>query len=235
MKKRLIKVLLFAACGMAVCSSVVYAASSGYRFTHNDHDTLMIGEITSVVGEKIEIKAADYIVNTGCLNENSKEQLRPETATVTSDGGIKLSEFEVGDLVIASLDKNGDEVKVAWGIYRVDSTDFKTLKVFCYSPADSAMYTDFVNSGGVYCEFLAKGSTVIRVADGVETIIYQEEPPVSAPTQQQEPTAPVESNEPVQEDSMQPVMQTNTIFKYAIFVCGITVVVFLIVYLKRSR
>jgi hypothetical protein len=157
--------------------SIAFAACSDARFMSNDHDTLIIGEITNVDEETVIIRAADYIVSSADLHKgNKKKQLKPQAVTVSKTNAFLLSDLKIGDYVIASLNKNGDVYEVAWGIYLVDSLDYTSLNVLSHHPSGSAMYTDFVNSGGRYNSFSMHGFTVTRLHNGEKTIIYSDQP-----------------------------------------------------------
>lgn len=186
MKK--VMVFLFAVYMMSAFPAC--AADAEYRFTHNDHDTLIIGEITELGDDTLVIKAVDYVVSAKDLNANDrKKQLRPDTVSLTSESVRRIREqaeagwgsrFEVGDNVVASLNKKGGQYGVAWGFFKADGTDYKTLSVEAYSPMSTAMFKDFINSKGQYTEFAFDGgaNTVKRVeSDGansrMETVIYQ--------------------------------------------------------------
>jgi len=154
---------------------VAFAASDDYRFTHNDHDTLIIGEIVEINDNTMVIKASDYIVSSSTMGHDSeKKQLTPQTASVdiTGESWYGNGNRKAGDYVIASLNKNGDMFDIAWGVYSIDSLDYKTLKVTAYNPEISAEYTDFVNSGGLYTEYYFNNTTVTRHYEGVDTVIY---------------------------------------------------------------
>ncbi|OQB15577.1 MAG: hypothetical protein BWY15_00289 [Firmicutes bacterium ADurb.Bin193] len=163
-----------------------YAADAEYRFTHNDHDTLIIGTVTELGGDTMSIDVADYIVSVRDLNVNApKKQLRPKTVRLTEKSVKRLHEnadsgwstaFSVGDSVVASLNKKGDKYEIAWGFFKSDGTDYKTLSVEAYSPSTAAMIKDFINSGGKNTEFSFNGNIVSRVEmrDGkrISTVIY---------------------------------------------------------------
>jgi|GEM_PF-6747616 len=152
MKSSLIKFGRYIIALVVLClliDTTVIAADELYRFTHNDHDTLVIGEITSIDADTLEIKAEHHIVSSSDLYANGRKQLKPQIVTVAISNVIWFESKEVGDYVIASLDKKDDIYNVAWGIYDIDSLDYKTLKVTAYTPEDSAMLTDFVNRDGL--------------------------------------------------------------------------------------
>lgn len=240
--------IIFAVIMSGFCCSAVFAADSEYRFTHNDHDTLIIGEITSITNSKIEIKASDYIVSTKHLNEgDKKEQLRPETAIIPVSSHFNTDKLNIGDYVIASLNKKGNEFEVAWGIHRIDSTDYETLNVLVdYSLKTSAVYTDFVNSGGAYNEFSFANNTVIRVHDGIETIIYSENPAQTKPVPGNEPMSTEDTlnqeqtpdNTDNTENNAEPITEiqtdTKTSYTYNAFALLCAAVLVFVFFKKRN-
>ena len=151
-----------------------HAADMEYRFMHNDHDTLIVGEIMAMDEAIMEIRAADYVVSVTDLNiYDIKEQLRPEAVRVDISEWTRHDEFSVGAYVLVSLNKDGDVFTVANGIYKVDSTETKTLEVEANTPGTAAALTDFVNSGGVYTEYAYNGAEyVTRRHDGESVVIY---------------------------------------------------------------
>ncbi|TEB15587.1 hypothetical protein Psfp_02082 [Pelotomaculum sp. FP] len=239
---RKIVVLLFAFCIIVVPSA--YAADAEYRFTHNDHDTLIIGKITELSNETIVIQAVDYIVSARDLNVNAKKkQLRPEVVKLTSDSvkqfneviqpGI-LSKLGVGDSVVTSLNKKGDKYSIAWGLFKADSTDYKTLSVEAYNGMQSAMIKDFINSGGKYTEFAFDGqtNTVYRIETGEDNtqkraVIYQG-------TGGTENLAAIDNNTP---NELSTTLKTNYTQYIAYGITGaiILVLLFNIISKKHSR
>ena len=163
-------------------NTTVFGASADYRFMHNDHDTLIIGEITELTSKKMVIRAADYVVSKSymSLNDEAKKLLRPKTATIAATELPKrFDTAAVGDYVLASLDKENDKkdniFNIKWGLFKVDSLDYKTLKVEASSEEMSAIYTDFVNSGGVHTIFTSHGNRVTRNGEnGKEIVVYEE-------------------------------------------------------------
>ena len=170
--------VIFLVAAVAMLSSTVLAGTPCAHFTHNRHDTLLVGEIIAVGDEVVVIKPAGFIISAGRnfqdgagnyirsdrevardLRREAVRQLRPEIAVVftASPAGWPawrtqwVGEFQVGDYVIASLDTNpeGYGFVVAWGLYRVDSLDYRTLRVDarCFAGTYD-FYTDFVNSRG---------------------------------------------------------------------------------------
>jgi len=127
------------------------AASWDYRFTHNDHDALIIGEVISQNKHMINIDVKGYIVSPFDIStENPRKQLRPHSVTVVNIHGAWVSDLEIGNYVIASLNSSGNKYEVAWGLFLVDSLNHKTLNVLTYSRTYDEELTDFVNNVGIY-------------------------------------------------------------------------------------
>jgi len=151
--------------------TVIFAGTVCARFTHNDHDTLILGEIVFVDDTEMVIQSAGFIISAGqdprdnlnrYLRQEAARQVRPPMARVTLPEWFQLGGFDVGfvvgDYVIASLNIEGDGFTMAWGIHRVDSLDYRTISmVETLSPEISELYTDFVNSRGFGGFFIAVG------------------------------------------------------------------------------
>ena len=173
------RIFIYIVSTISVCLlffTTVYAADENVRFMRNDHDVLMIGEISSLDENKMVIDAVDFIVSEGNMWPEH-EQLRPKTATVTNVSSLqhleRIRDLKAGDYVIASLNKEGDVFSIAWGLYQVDALDYKTLNVIANDAETSAVFTDFVNSGGTHIEFSNQGNKVTREEDGKEIIVYE--------------------------------------------------------------
>lgn len=146
---KMFQIALTFALSLTVClfSLTAYAGSYDWRFTHNDQDTLIIGEIISKDSDSITIKPIYYVVSA----PSTKEQLRPEIAVVLiSDYYDALG---VGDYVAASLNKVEDDFSIAWGMYRLDSTNYKKLKIYRPDSTYRENYIEyFINNGIEYNE-----------------------------------------------------------------------------------
>jgi len=139
--KRFLKFYLLTIFLISFSNISAQGASHDYRFTHNDHDTLLIGEISEICESEIVIQSAYFIVSANEIHDPPKKQLQPKTARVTVN---RISEtLRMGSYVIASLNKDNDSFKVAWGIHEVSSLDPQTLTVS--AGADSEYYTNFVH------------------------------------------------------------------------------------------
>ena len=85
-KYRIILIIgvLLMLCGIA------YAADQLYRFRHNDHDALIIGEITHMDETGAKVKVAKGIVSAKNLNENHpKKQLKLSEANIIMPFGYE--------------------------------------------------------------------------------------------------------------------------------------------------
>lgn len=111
----------------------VEAADSYYRFTHNDHDVLVLGEVESVDDTLINVNVKETIVSPD--NFEGKEPIKQLELNEGSKVAIKKDSiyldvtFSTGDFILASLNKDGDYFNNANGIYKVTSLDKKTLEV----------------------------------------------------------------------------------------------------------
>ena len=161
--KRVIKIATITIFLLSMLNSTVFGASACWRFMHNDHDTLLLGEIIEIIAMdddvEIVIQAESFIVSANSLHENAAmRQLRPQIARVINFHSP--DRFHIGDYVIASLNREGDRFVVAWGMFEVDSLDYRTLTV---GPAESSdrtwmEFTTFVNRGGHGGQVIAAGT-----------------------------------------------------------------------------
>jgi len=162
-------------------STATFGASDCFRFKNNGHDTLIIGEIISIDASETVIRAEGFIVSAS--EHGQDRQLRPEIARVVN--GNWTDRFQVGDYVIASLyHQRRDRFEHAWGIYRVDSLDYRTLRVDTGGrPWFSAELTDFVNSGGRYFNHFhyARDGLLVRRQDGANVVILDMPEPAPVP------------------------------------------------------
>lgn len=171
-KKRFIALALIV---VSILYTGVYAADALYRFMHNDHDALVIGEIISIDENNVKVQVEKCIISAKDLNKSAvKKQLKLTEANVASSFkyGFFYDEQDsskanpsVGDYVILSLIKSGSSFKIAWGAYKVDSLDYKNLSVVLpenasmSSKMDAAAIKAFVNSNGKITEFSFDGDT----------------------------------------------------------------------------
>lgn len=170
---------------LAVLPKTAVAADAMYRFVHNDHDALVIGEVTEVKGSEITIDVKDQIISSRHINVGSPKN------QISIEGTIKVTNInqyhlfydtdifpQAGDYVLVSINKNGRSYTNAWGSYKVDSTDYETLNVLYpekaskYVRMDAAAVKLFVNSNGEKTDFAFDGPAGIVYSDG--EIIYDD-------------------------------------------------------------
>lgn len=99
---------------VTICSSV-YAADALYRFMHNDHDALVLGEIVHIDEKYISLRVEKRIISTKDLNANTpKEQHKLENVDILVpyeysfnkiEGNSERIEPAVGDYALVSLEK----------------------------------------------------------------------------------------------------------------------------------
>lgn len=167
--------------------SSVYAADSLYRLMHNDHDGLIIGEIISIDEDNIKVSVEKSIISSKDLNSSDvKNQLNLTEANIISsfkygffyDENDEEANPSLGDYVLMSIVKSGNDFKIAWGAYKVDNLDYKSLSVVSLeylnmsSKMDAAAIKAFVNSDGEISEFSFDGQKEIVYAGEDKIVIF---------------------------------------------------------------
>lgn len=139
------------------------AVDAVYRFTHNDHDCLIVGTITSIDENKIKADVQSTIVSTGYLNViDKKVQLNPQKVTIDISNYTFGFELAVGDHIIASLDKTLLDWTIANGIYKVNSLDPAILKIEADPKTPEMIAIEyFINSNGSINNFVFEEDKVL--------------------------------------------------------------------------
>ena len=193
----------------------------------NDHDTLLIGVITAMDDEKVVIEAIEYIVSAYDLNEEDwRSQLRPEEVII--DNAAWADDFYVDDYVLASLNQEGEQFAIAWGIYRierVDMLDWQAWKVEADDELTSIILSDFVNHEGQYTYSIKQDGTVIRHQGDAEVVVYDPE----IPTEIQPRTEEVTQREIEEESSNAPAFVLSSIA-----FCGIVATGYWMYYKRKT-
>jgi hypothetical protein len=183
------RIILIISVLLMLCG-IAYAADQLYRFRHNDHDALIIGEITHMDETGAKVKVAKGIVSAKNLNENHpKKQLKLSEANIimpfgyegfyNEDGSCTVDPC-VGDYVLLSLDKDGNNFKVAWGAYKVDSLDYEILSIILpessrlWSRMEAAAIKAFINSDGQITEFAFDKDAKTVYAGEEKVVIFKE-------------------------------------------------------------
>lgn len=144
------------------------AADLLWRLTHGDQDSLVIGEVKKVAGEIIELKVAHVISGRptkGLINVEVKEEDLQRIG----------QEIKDGDKLVLSLNLKGGRYSIKWGIYKVSSLDYKSLKILAPNqwPGDMAALQWYINSNGKDNDFYFKeGAVFVRDNSGGSRQIY---------------------------------------------------------------
>ena len=154
--------------------TIGYAADQLYRLMHNDHDALVIGEVTESSENEITVDVEKQIVSSKDISLVSPNKQITIKGTITVGRVTEYALFyedkstesrpQKGDYVLVSINKTGNNFINAWGIYKLDSKDYKTLNIIypkdasIYIKMDAAAIKYFVNSNGTKNEFSFDGN-----------------------------------------------------------------------------
>lgn len=145
-----------------------FAADVLWRLTHGDQYSLAIAEVEKVDGNILEVRVA-HVISGNLLKQQIKVEVKEWNLQLL---GQSISQ---GDKVIISLDKDEANYSIKWGIYKVSSLDWQTLKIIAPTkPAgDMAAFQWYVNSGGKDNDFYFKsGEAYVRDKSGTSLQIY---------------------------------------------------------------
>lgn len=164
----------------------VFGADSLYRLMHNDHDALVIAEVTDVAEMNVKFRVEKSIVSKKNLSiKNRKKQLNIDEFKLGKEDFPNISLFgisnedeniKIGDTFLISLNRQLLEYKIAWGIYKTSSLDYKTLDILYSDDAsdsekmDAAAIKCFVNSNGKVTEFSFDGTK--KIVKSGNKVIY---------------------------------------------------------------
>ena len=178
MKKVVIVVCLSILC---ISSGFVYAADSLYRMLHanevdafkKDQDAIIVGQIINDLGDKFNVKVIKVI--SGKVNPDAINVAKDLTYGWGETGLVPA----VNDFFVMSLKKSGVNYKNAWGIFKADSGDYRTLKLSTANASSTGLLGDlaciewYVNSGGTENDFSFSNSVAyIKRPNGKVVQIY---------------------------------------------------------------
>ena len=178
MKKIIIAVcLLF----LLISSEIAFAADALYRMLHadeiqsfkKDQDAMIVGQLIDKQRDKFTVKVLKVISG----------KVKSDTILVPDDFNYGWGQTEltpaVNDFCVMSLKRSGNYYKKAWGIFKADSGDYKTLKLTTKNVPSSGLMGDFaciewyVNSGGAENDFFFNSGTAYAIRpNGQSTQIY---------------------------------------------------------------
>lgn len=169
-----------------------FAADMLWRITHGDQDSLVLGKVEKTGKNTLEVSVAKEI---------SGKPTKPliEVEVNKSDLAWLGQEINQGDKLILSLVQNGGRYAIKWGIYKVSSLDYKTLKIVAPNkwPGDMAALQWYINSNGKENEFYFKeGAVFVKDKSGASKQIYPlTETHSSGAAEIAEPASTVRENE----------------------------------------
>lgn len=161
----------------------VYAADPVYRLMHNDHDALIIGEVSNVENDFCTITVSDTVIN---IKGWDIPQIKPDIVMIPLNTfrymGFDDELPQIGDYMLASVyqkDKSKNIFGIAHGAYCMDGLDKSNLSIIISDDAtdglkmDAAMIKCFINSDGEYSEFSIDGVEArLDLDDGSHISIY---------------------------------------------------------------
>ncbi len=162
------------------------AADLLHRLTHGDQDALVVGTLT---------QAGEGEFTLGNARRLAGLPVPPEIR-IKMPGS--LLSWSLGSSVIASVDQDGPDYVVRWGVFLASSTDPETLTILDGSlgGGDRAAFQRYINSGGRDSEYVFTGThhegrTYLRKNDGSLGLILSPSRPSPArhPPQRAHPRA----------------------------------------------
>lgn len=156
--KKILKNLLVVVVICIISSNIVFGADILYRFMHNDHDVLVIGQIIKQDDYSMHfIEVSEIIVSDKSMNSKKQQTDIPKIIQVYTE---VYDTYKVGDNVAISLNKNGgisNTFKIANGMYKLTTNNSDTLEVInfndSFSQEDNAVVEVFLKSRGKYTDF----------------------------------------------------------------------------------
>lgn len=156
-------------------SGTVYAADALYRMLHaeevksfqKDQDAMIVGKLIDKQDSTFSVQVLKVISG----------GIETDYISVSADFKYGWSDRKnlpsVGDFFVMSLKKKGSTYRKAWGIFRADSGEYKTLKLTEENASSSGMKGDlaaiewYVNSGGTENDFsFNRGSVFVKRPNG---------------------------------------------------------------------
>lgn len=142
----------------------VQAADVLHRLTHNDQDTLLIGQVIRNEKAGVAIQVI-YIVS----GEQTKQDI---TVTYAQQANVCYA-WNVGDMALFSLDRTDTtnrNYKMKWGSYPLKIAEGKALLKDAQEEPDIAALQYYVNSGGKSLSFVIDGERVLGRYDNGEIV-----------------------------------------------------------------
>ncbi len=162
-------------------TSQTFAADAFYRMLHaeevesfrQDQDALIVGRLSGTDGGFFEVEVLRVI-----SGEVVGDSILVEGGFSYYWSDAYSREPKVGDFCVFSLKRIGNFYKNAWGTFKADSGDYKSLRLFSNASASDttselACIEWYVNSDGKENDFyFSEDGAYVRRPDGQEIKIY---------------------------------------------------------------
>lgn len=197
----LLGILLILIVASIATPTTAFAADALYRMLHADEVESFKGDQDAfIVGQLIGKDDYNFFVNIRKVISGSVTADRIWVADFEYGWGATDPTPSVNDYCVMSLRKSGTHYKPAWGVFKADSGDYKTLRLITEDIKFSACKGDisaiewYVNSGGTENDFSFGGnSTFVHRPNGETIQIYPKqavevEPTAAPPEAKQDQT-----------------------------------------------
>ena len=159
-------ILLFIA-AFSLTPNTASAADALYRMLHADEvESFKADQDAFIVGQLVENRNGRFLVNVITVLSGTVKSNEIWVESFEYGWGAVETTPQVNDYCVMSLKKRSLHYKIAWGTYRADSGDYRTLRLMTDDTEFSACQTDiaaiqwYVNSGGTENDFSFSVSTV---------------------------------------------------------------------------
>lgn len=139
------KILVFLILILGISSTNAIAADLLWRITHNDQDSLVLGEVKKVDNNMVDVKV-EHVIS----GEKTDSEIRVDVNDYFVE---RINGLQEGDKILLSLDKEILNYSVEWGIFKVSTLDYKDLKILSPTNSDTPALEFYINSNGVYNDF----------------------------------------------------------------------------------
>lgn len=159
------KILVFLILILVISSTNAIAADLLWRITHNDQDSLVLGEVKKVDNNMVDVKVEHVI---------SGEKIDSEIRVDVNDYFVeRINGLQEGDKILLSLNKEVFNYSVKWGIFKVSSLDYRDLQILSPINVDTPALQFYINSDGVYNDFsFPEGEIYVKDQNGQRFEIY---------------------------------------------------------------
>lgn len=167
MKDKVIKILFIIFIIFTLNYLTIFAEENLSKFLNYEQDILIIGKVTKVYENSIEVDVTSQIINKKIAKVTNVEKLKVSNTIKIENikeydlfKGSKSKKDKIleNDIILASLNKKGDKFISANGIYLVDSMNYANLNVLYLKDNKDYRKTaliikEFINSNGAKKRF----------------------------------------------------------------------------------